>query len=384
MKLSLNTETYFDMRQELSTDEIKEFVDKIVRENLADKNFYYYYTAEYIRDGHVLDLNYHNIQEYARGSYQSDINIFFITYETLQVSGYKHIPRENFISIFYHALRPASFKTEIPDWTPKGDGLFLPGKLYTPQAVFTLDSIIKNKLPVKFSCYSPPDNKDLEKEFNRYWGHLKNFDKFMTHSQLRHYNRNLDLDYKDVYENKNWHHGGDIWDHELYKSTSFSIVRESSQGNVNEGLTKYVNNQSTVSEKLWRTIWANHPFILVGGGVANTTYLKSLGIDDFSDIHGFSWENYTQGDPHNINTVDQYKIFHVDLVNAVNRLTTVISTNPKLIADRVKSNKLALCNLLRKDIEKFSQIEIDPENNEDLLGTMNLMERVQEYLTTQT
>ena len=82
--------------------------------------------------------------------------------------------------------------------------------------------------------------------------------------------------------------------------------------------------------------------------------------------------------------MDQYKIFHVDFVNAVNRLITIISRKPKLIADRVKSNKLALCNLLRKDIEKFSQIEIDPKDEEVWLGTIYLMRRVQEYLPTQT
>lgn len=337
--------------------QIQNFVDHVFQHNLEQDIFYVIYSAEQMTTGEELDLLYYTIQNCAQITHGKQLKIhFFLRINTL-LDKFKFIPKQN-ITLHNSCLTRVKIRSsDIPvhEWTPDGDGIFLPGKMLTIQSVFTLSSIIQNKLDIKFSSYIDPDTAEQkQKEFQL------NDNNFLNYMQLSQYNRNLDVEYKNIVLNCYGHYSGTTWDPLLFKNSSFSIVRETWSGyEPFDCNNDYVDHRLQLSEKFYRTVHVKQPFILLGGGTSVTSALKEIGIDDFSEIHGFSWENYTQGDPHNLLQNSMHKIFHEDFVKAVHKLQDAIKAQPDVISNIVEQNSSVLNDLYLKQKADLSDFTLN-------------------------
>lgn len=358
MNLTHDLSTFLTWKPLLpSVQEIQSFIDYVFQNNQDQENFYVEYICEQMTTGEELDQLYFMIQECAQSSYGKKIKIHFFLRTNTLLEKFKYIPQQNITLVNSCLLRVKIKSSTIPvyDWTPQGAGLFLPGKMLTIQSVFTLSSIIQNSLDINFSCYIDPETAEQQQEDFQ----LQD-DNFLSMKQLSEYNRNLDVEYKNIMLNCYGHYAGTEWDPLLFKNSSFSVVRETWMGyEPFDCNNSYVDHTLQLSEKFYRTVHVKQPFILLGGGTKVTTALKKIGINDFSQIHGFSWENYTQGDPHNLIQNSMHKIFHEDFVTAVHKLQDAINTQPHIISDIVEHNAAVLGKLFEKEKETLSEFTIN-------------------------
>lgn len=309
------------------------------------------------KDNELFYKNMKTVQEYA-----DEIGIKNITLMAGMCENFEHKLKENGINFdveFFDYCQWLTWKsyenqsTEIHTWNPAANKfLFLGGIPSRPNRITLLKKFYDKDLLnfCEWSFYPPWTHHD--KEWCRKSLHNLNDDEY--NDFIRHCDRKIDDLYKEMklYTNlngkqlkeqnifyKEWFQNLGYIDPLIYTNTCFSVI---SEGNAYPGATDFY----FISEKTWRAVANNHPFI-IAGYPEQVKYAQNRGLKIFNNY--FLIKDYYLIEDENkrldaivTNTkyfMENYKNYESDILKDINH-------NYEILNEQININK--------KRISKYS------------------------------
>lgn len=224
---------------------------------------------------------------------------------------------------------------ESPNWSRLLTGLFLPGKSNKMQRLGPIKYLHESGL-LNDMVYSLKLLRNSSLQY--FLDELNTNEEFFLALE-----KDLDFSLELITNHDNQHYTGYPYDSELYSKTGWSLISESSMGfkimnSINPGCHHTFQDKPWITEKTYRTIYNNHPFILLGEyGCHN--FLNQMGYQTFEKFYGVELDNFwPNANDHNIHTECQ------ELVRVVKRFKENLQIHQEEIAEMVEYNKQNLIN----------------------------------------